>query len=364
MRRFFEPATAPAWLKPVLSSIRAALGDVWDVPVRPFQSASASLPPAGEHEGGLAYETGVGLLRCSNGATWLTLVDTSSAAFTGNVTVGGIFGAAGNATFGGNVTLGDAPGDSHTVNGIATLVHASTTPGTSTSYPLQFSVSGSNRLTLGADGTNSYIQSWASQPLKINLQGNSVTLVQDLHSFSSTGVAVTGILSCTGNASLGDAAGDSHLFKGTTQIAGSEGSSSLTIDRIGSIVGRFRLFVGDGTSFTADENYISNLNTSLHILCGATGTTEVAKFDSGGLDISSGKTIEVNGTQVVTSRRTGWGAMTGTAARTAGAVHASQTISSPPTQTQVQNIDNSLVIVAQRLKALIDDLNAHGLIGA
>ena len=34
MRRFFEPATAPAWLKPVLTSLRAALGDIWDVPLR------------------------------------------------------------------------------------------------------------------------------------------------------------------------------------------------------------------------------------------------------------------------------------------------------------------------------------------
>lgn len=77
--------------------------------------------------------------------------------------------------------------------------------------------------------------------------------------------------------------------------------------------------------------------------------------------------LRVNATRVVTARQTGWAAMTGTAARTAAATHTAQTISNPPTQTQVQNIDNSLVIVAQRLKALIDDLHAtagHGLIGA
>jgi hypothetical protein len=74
-------------------------------------------------------------------------------------------------------------------------------------------------------------------------------------------------------------------------------------------------------------------------------------------------TYNVSGTQVVTARKTGWTAMTGTAARTAAATHTAQTISNPPTQTEVQNIDNSLVIASQRLKALIDDLISHGLIG-
>jgi hypothetical protein len=55
----------------------------------------------------------------------------------------------------------------------------------------------------------------------------------------------------------------------------------------------------------------------------------------------------VDDTQVVTNRRTGWAAPTGTATRTAFATS---------TVTTAQ--------LAERVKALIDDLTTHGLIGA
>lgn len=57
--------------------------------------------------------------------------------------------------------------------------------------------------------------------------------------------------------------------------------------------------------------------------------------------------FRVNGTQVITSRRTGWAAPTGTATRTTFATG---------TVTTAQ--------LAERVKALIDDLTTHGLIGA
>jgi hypothetical protein len=55
----------------------------------------------------------------------------------------------------------------------------------------------------------------------------------------------------------------------------------------------------------------------------------------------------VDDTQVVTNRRTGWAAPTGTATRTTFATS---------TVTTAQ--------LAERVKALIDDLTTHGLIGA
>jgi hypothetical protein len=55
----------------------------------------------------------------------------------------------------------------------------------------------------------------------------------------------------------------------------------------------------------------------------------------------------VNGTQVVGARKTGWAAPTGTATRTTFAT---------TTVTTAQ--------LAERVKALVDDLTAHGLIGA
>ena len=56
MRRFFEPASAPAWLKPVLGSVRAALGDVWDVPLRPFQAATRGAAAGGRLSGRAGLE--------------------------------------------------------------------------------------------------------------------------------------------------------------------------------------------------------------------------------------------------------------------------------------------------------------------
>lgn len=60
---------------------------------------------------------------------------------------------------------------------------------------------------------------------------------------------------------------------GKLHVSGAE-DATFALDKSGSTVGRFRMFVGNGTGFTADENYIQNLNTGLHILGGATGQTE------------------------------------------------------------------------------------------
>jgi len=99
------------------------------------------------------------------------------------------------------------------------------------------------------------------------------------------------------------------------------------------------------------------------LLFGINGAKTVT-IDADELNLETGVVLKAAGTQVVSTRRTGWSAWTGTASRLSYGSHLSQTISNPPTQTQVQNIDNSLVSVTQAMKALLDDLIAHGLIGA
>jgi hypothetical protein len=76
--------------------------------------------------------------------------------------------------------------------------------------------------------------------------------------------------------------------------------------------------------------------------------------------------LSYNGTKILGSRITGWTTATGTANRATFATFATQAISNPPTQAQVQAISDHVVILSQRMKALIDDLHAtagHGLIG-
>ncbi len=75
--------------------------------------------------------------------------------------------------------------------------------------------------------------------------------------------------------------------------------------------------------------------------------TERFRADASGINLAAGHVLRVNDTQVVTSRRTGWGAPTGTATRT---TFATSTVTLPQ--------------LAERVKALIDDLTTHGLIGA
>lgn len=79
---------------------------------------------------------------------------------------------------------------------------------------------------------------------------------------------------------------------------------------------------------------------------------DVSAYD-GLVRISGGATSNV-------TAASGWGTPTGTATRTTFASASGQTISATPTQTEVQNIDDHLVILSERLMALITDLKSKG----
>ena len=71
MRSFFEPTAAPSWLKQVLSSIRAALGDIWPAPLRLKDYADAELPAAAEFGQGLAWNATRLTITWSDGTHWI-----------------------------------------------------------------------------------------------------------------------------------------------------------------------------------------------------------------------------------------------------------------------------------------------------
>jgi hypothetical protein len=87
-------------------------------------------------------------------------------------------------------------------------------------------------------------------------------------------------------------------------------------------------------------------------------------LSSTALSLSAGVALRVNAVQVVSARRTGWGVPSGTAARAAFATFAAPAVSSAPTQSEVQAIGDHVQVLSERLKAMVDDLTAHGLIGA
>lgn len=54
-----------------------------------------------------------------------------------------------------------------------------------------------------------------------------------------------------------------------------------------------------------------------------------------------------------------WTDATGTASRTALASYAGQTVSNPPTQAEMQTLDNAVKAISQHLVAVINDLKAN-----
>jgi hypothetical protein len=92
----------------------------------------------------------------------------------------------------------------------------------------------------------------------------------------------------------------------------------------------------------------TNLGSGNNILAVAdNGTTRFIVDADGRVDIVGAGSLYINGTQILSTRATGWAAATGTATRTTFAT-ASVTLAN----------------LAQRVKALIDDLISHGIIGA
>ena len=57
---------------------------------------------------------------------------------------------------------------------------------------------------------------------------------------------------------------------------------------------------------------------------------------------------------------TAWSAATGTAARTALASYAGQVVSNPPTQAEMQALDDAAKAISQHVVALINDLRGNG----
>lgn len=112
---------------------------------------------------------------------------------------------------------------------------------------------------------------------------------------------------------------------------------------------RFAAESADMARFTVAEMRATTTNTGLNVLRAyvySGGTPSIYIFDRLG-NFSAPASLQINGVQAITSRRTGWAAATGTATRT---TFATGTV--------------TLSQLAERVKALIDDLSTHGLIGA
>ena len=362
MRRFFEPAAAPAWLKPLLSSIRAALGDVWDVPLRPFQADAADLPAAADYRGALAWNATALTITWSDGTGWKTpqasdprldaiaglapaadqvayWTGAASAALTGLTAFGrslidGADAAAARATLG----LGSAAVQNVGTSGAV--------------VPL---LNGANGWSAGqsiarADGGSAFA-------LTVTHNGGTVGRMGLKVVTTGTSTTTDALRVDTGAASIGTGAfvvlGSGHITA-TGQLApGSVTATGAVSNAISAPCAFVDYQSGTGVARLGGFNFATSAWVDTHLI-GLTlvlraNNVTIATVQSGGLNLASGKTLSVNGTQVVAARRTGWSAATGTATRT--------------------GFDTATVTTAQlaeRVKALIDDLHGsagHGLIG-
>jgi hypothetical protein len=127
------------------------------------------------------------------------------------------------------------------------------------------------------------------------------------------GVAIAGVLTLSGDQAFpGAVTSEARIYRrGTTGLS----------------------MYGAGTTY----DFALFNKSGANVLAVPTGTQNLALFG----------TVSIGGAQVLGARRTGWAAATGTAARATF-----DTASATTTQ------------LAERLKALIDDLSAHGLIGS
>lgn len=158
-----------------------------------------------------------------------------------------------------------------------------------------------------------------------------------------TGTATFEAATFSGNVTLGDTTGDGHTVNGGLTLKGDASSRALIFD-LGATIRLVDLSTGGATYFdlaTGGAGHGSMIWRS------SSGFAQILELTATTLNMGSGMALRANGVQVVTSRQTGWGAPTGT-----------------PTRTTFATGSVTLPQLAERVKALIDDLTAHGLIGA
>ena len=149
------------------------------------------------------------------------------------------------------------------------------------------------------------------------------------------------------------AAGEYYMMKSTatSAIVVGRGADDADVFRVEGSSATSRLSVGSsGTTSYVSAHTTGSDNTTLSLRTGLAGVMgdRLIISPNGSVNVNtSGARLAIAGTNVLNARQTGWAAATGTATRTTFATG---------TVTTAQ--------LAERVKALIDDLTTHGLIGA
>jgi hypothetical protein len=164
---------------------------------------------------------------------------------------------------------------------------------------------------------------------------------------------------------------------GTAQWISFSGAGAIGIGlptlSTGSVGAGTKLYFGVSTSAGFLRNAIGIESQDIMWLSAATSvklfignnTTVKATFLSNALNLASGSTYQINATQVVGARETGWTAFGANVTANKGTYNpvASYTIGATYDQTEVQTVAAALVAANARIKALEQAITTHGLIG-
>lgn len=143
------------------------------------------------------------------------------------------------------------------------------------------------------------------------------------------------------------------------RLTNAEGSISTLTVNLSNLTGRVTTAEGNISSLTTR---VSTAESTLATINGAYVSKTVTAPQTLASPINVATSYSVNGTQVVSTRKTGWTASTGNAYRGAFNANAIQSVSPTYSQTEVNGIMSLLLEARQRIKALEDDMRSHGLI--
>ena len=148
---------------------------------------------------------------------------------------------------------------------------------------------------------------------------------------------------------------DSRLFGGSfgVYLAGTSVVAISDSDIVANGTQTHGIYAADTSSASALFNRISGSTIALTGKDGGATLNAVSQV---------GAAIHINGTQVITTRETGWTAGTGTANKGAFATYAGVTHTGSYVQATVQALDDATRNASQRVKAIEDALRTHGLI--
>lgn len=130
-----------------------------------------------------------------------------------------------------------------------------------------------------------------------------------------------------------------------------------------------RVTTAEGNISTLQGDYVSKSSSTNQTVQSAGGSLLVGNVTSptsDKLQVLGSENVSVSykvaGTQVVSSRKTGWTASTGAAHRGAFNSDLMQSIGTTYSQSEIIALENMVIDARRRIKAMEDDLRSHGLI--